>query len=135
MKRAVKLICFYHHIVTFAQNIVCAIVLGDTTEEGITVEMTLVHYMGTHSGCCGLAVSTRETKSLMGLGESAKHLCALLDFESTLTEKRQFLVFVGYRRSINHETRLLVATSMWNLVNVLLIVDKGTFQFQLPCEL
>ena len=67
MKRAVKLVGFYHHIVTFAQNIVCAVVLGDSSKEGIAVKMALMHYVCTHRGCCGLTVGTGKTQSLVCL--------------------------------------------------------------------
>ena len=65
VERAVKLVGFNDHKVGIGEDIVGAVVLGDTTQEGITVKMALVHDVGTHGGRGGLTVCTSHTESLM----------------------------------------------------------------------
>ena len=48
VERTVELIGLDDHEVGVGEDIVGAIVLRDTTEEGVAVEMALVHDMGTH---------------------------------------------------------------------------------------
>ena len=61
VETAVELIGFNHDIVGVGEDIICAVVLGDASEEGIAVEVALVHDMSTHGGCCRLTVGSSDT--------------------------------------------------------------------------
>ena len=87
MEAAVEFIGLDYNEVGVGEDIVVAIVLGDKSEEGIAVEMTLVHDVGTHSGCRGLTMCSCHTKSLVGLGQCAQYLSALLYLETIITEE------------------------------------------------
>ena len=134
MERAVELVGFYHHIVTTAENIVGGIVFGDASEEGVAVDGTLVHDMGAHGGCGGLAMGACHAESLVGTGERAQHLGALLYLESLLAEEDQFLVVGGDGRGIDHETVVFVLAHVGDFRYILLVVDEHTLTFELSGE-
>ena len=62
VERAVELIGLDNHIVALlAQYVVRLVVLRDTAEESIAVDVALVHDVSAHCGGCCLAVCTGET--------------------------------------------------------------------------
>ena len=65
MERTVELVGFNHHEVGVGEDIVGAVVLGDTTEECVAVKMAFMHDVGTHSGRGGLTVCAGYAESLV----------------------------------------------------------------------
>ncbi len=66
MERTVELVCLNHNKVAMVrEDIISAIVLGYTTKEGITVQMTLVHKVCTHTGSRCLSMCSCKAKTLM----------------------------------------------------------------------
>ena len=112
METAVKLVSLNHDVVALAEDVVGAIVLGDSSEEGVAVYVALVHNVGTHGGCGGLAVGSGKAQTLVGAGEGTEHLGALLDGEAALTEKDHLLVLGGDGGSIDDQTGGCVATRL-----------------------
>ena len=104
MEGTVELIGLNDYVVGIRENIVGAVVLRDTSEEGITIQMTLVHDMGAHGRCGGLTMSSSHTQSFMSLCQGAQHLSTLLNFETILTEIPEFLMTVWYSRCVYNET-------------------------------
>ena len=51
-------------------------------------------------------MGTCHAESLMGLCQRTKHLGALLDFKTILTEELEFLVAIRNSRRIDDETRM-----------------------------
>ena len=135
MERAVELVCFYHYIVTLIRkNVVCAVVLGYSSKEGVAVDVALVHDVCTHCGGACLAVCAGYAESVVCECERAEYLGSLLYFESSVAEELQFLVFGGYRRCVDYEAGFRVAACMRNLVDVLFIVDEHSFALKLVCQ-
>ena len=110
VETAVKLVSLNHDVVALAEDVVGAIVLGDSSEEGVAVYVALVHDVGTHGGCGGLAVGSGKAQALVGAGECTEHLGALLDGEAALTEKDHLLVLGRDGGSIDDQTGGCVAT-------------------------
>ena len=96
MERTVELIGFYYHIIGIGKNVIGAIVLGDTTQEGIAVQMALMHDMCTHGRCGGLTMSTCHTEAFVFTSQCTEHLCTLFYFKTVLTEILQFLMVGRY---------------------------------------
>ena len=71
MEGTVELIGLDDHVVGVREDIVGAVVLRDTAKEGITVQLALVHDMGTHCRCGGLSMGSCHTESLVGLCQRA----------------------------------------------------------------
>lgn len=66
VEAAVELIGLYNDVIAaVGENIVCAIVLRDTTEESVAVDMTLVHDMGAHRRRSSLSVGSCHAKSFV----------------------------------------------------------------------
>ena len=135
VERTVELIGLDDDVIGVGEDIVGAIVFGDASEEGITVEVALVHDMGAHGRRGGLTVGTCHAESLMGLCQRTEHLGALLDLKTVLTEELEFLVAIRNSRRIDDETRLLLLAGMGNLIDILLIMDEHTFLLQSAGEL
>ena len=93
--------------------------------------MTLVHDVSTHRRGSRLAVGTSNTQSLVLTGQRTQYLCTLLYLETILTEINEFLMVGRDGWCIDDETVLLLTTSMWYLVDILLIVDEHAFFLQL----
>ena len=93
-----------------------------------------MHDVGTHRRGGRLAVGTGHAQSLVGLGEGAEHLGALLYLEAVLPEVLEFLVGIGDGRGIDDEARLLLLAGVGNLVDVLLVVDEHTLLLQTACQ-
>ena len=105
-----------------------AVVLGDTTQEGITVEMALVHDVSTHTTRRGLTVSTCHAESLHLLGEDAQHLSTLHHLETILAEILQFCMLLRNGRGIDHQTLAGILAGMGNLVDIFFIVFQSSGQ-------
>src|SRR5574344_1041043 len=135
VESTVEFISLNNYEIAVAQYVVGAIVLGDTSEEGIAVQMTLVHDMCTHGGCGSLSVCTSHTEAFMSTGESTQYLCTLLYRKTVLTEIFQFLVLSGDGWSIDYQTRLSISASLWNLMYIFLVMDEHTLAFQLFSQL
>ena len=66
VKTAVELICLYNDVIAVVgENIVCAIVLRDTAEESVAVDVALVHDMGAHRRRGGLSVGSCHAESFV----------------------------------------------------------------------
>ena len=130
MKTTVKLIGLDDYKIGVGEDIIGAIILGNTSEESITVKMALMHNMGTHRRCSGLTMGTGYTKSLMGLSQRAEYLSALLNLETVLTEIPKFLMMIRDGWRIDNQTRLFSLAGMWYLVDVFLIMNEHALFFQ-----
>ena len=104
MERTIELVGFDDHEVRIGQDVVGAVVLRDTAQEGIAVEMALVHDMSTHGAGSRLAMRTCHAESFMLTGQRAEHLGTFLDFETVLTEETQFLMIFRDSGRINNQT-------------------------------
>ena len=132
MEAAVELVSLYNHIVALiAQDIVCAIILGNSTKEGIAVHGALMHYMGAHRGSCGLPVCSCHTESFMCTGQHSQHLCPFLHIKVILTEEDKFLMVLRDGRGVNNESGVLILACMGNLVYIFFIMNQHPFFFQL----
>ena len=132
VERTVELVGLYHHIVALlAQNIVGAIVLRDTTQEGIALHMTLMHDVGAHGRSGGFAMCTGKTKAFVGTGQRAQHLCPFLNLKSFLAKPYQFFVLGWNGRRIDDERGLQLLTGMGNVVDTLFIVNEHALFLQL----
>ena len=94
MERTIEFVSLDDYEVRIRQNVVGAVVLRDATQEGIAVEMALVHDMSTHGAGSSLAMRTSHAESLMLTCQCAEHLSTFLDLETVLTEETQFLMIL-----------------------------------------
>ena len=135
VERTVEFIGLNHHVVAlFGEDIVGAVVLGDTSEEGITVDAALVHDVGAHGGSGGLAVSACHAKSFVRAGEDAQHLGALLNFEAVFTEIHQFGMLSRNGRGVDDQRGTGIAAGLRNQIHVLFIVNQRTLFLELHGE-
>ena len=130
----VKLISLDDDVVGIREDIVCAVVLGDAPQEGIAVEMALVHDVGAHGGSSCLAVRTSHTESFVGLCQYAKHLGSLHNLKTVLSEEDQFLMISGYGRCVNDKACLLLFAGKGYTFHVFLVVDHHSFLLKLMGE-
>ena len=131
MERTVELVGFNHYEIGIRQDIVRAVVLGDTAEESVAVEMALVQDVGTHGARCSLAMCSCHTESLMVSCQCSQHLGALLYFETILTEILQLFMILRNSRRIDDQTRILLLTDEGYFFHIFLIVDEHALAFQL----
>ena len=135
MERAVELVGLNDDIVALVgQDIVGAVVLGDTTEESIAVDMTLMHDMCTHCRCRCLSMCTCHAESLMCTGQYAEHLRTFLNLKAILTEVSEFLVCTWYGRSEHHECGLRITACIRNLFHIILVMKYHSFLLKSPCQ-
>ena len=66
--------------------------------------------------------------------QCAKHLCTFLNIEIVLGEPLQFFMGAGDGWCVDHEARFVVATGMWNVFDIFLIMDEHSFLFELLCQ-
>ena len=123
-----------HEVALVGEDVVGAVILGYATQERVAVDMALVHDVGAHGGSGGLAVCAGEAESLVGTGQGAQHLGALLYGEPPLAEEAEFLVRGGDGGSEHHQACLRVAAGVGYLVHVLLVVDEHALLLQLARE-
>ena len=71
VERTVELISFNDDIIRVGEDIVGTIILRDTTEKCVTVQVSLVHDVSTHGRCRGLAVCTCHAQTFMFLSQGA----------------------------------------------------------------
>ena len=136
VETAVKLICLDDYEVALVrENVVGAIVLGDSSEEGIAVEMALVHDVGTHGRSRSLAVCTCHAQSLVGAGQGTKNLRTLLDGESILAEVNQLLVLSRDGWCIDNQRISGILASLRDEIYILFVVDEHSFFLQLVSEI
>ncbi len=135
VERAVKLISLNNHIIAFiAEQIVCAIVLGDASHKCVALLWRLHQQMGNHCCCRRLAVCACHTKSFHALRQYTQNLSPFFDFKITLTEIIQLLMVFGNGGSINHQRCLLIAECFRNQVGVILKVQVCTFFEHSVCQ-
>ena len=135
VETAVKLVSLDDDIVAVVtQDIVGAIVLGDTAQKGVAVDMALVHDVGAHGRCRSLAVCACHTESLMRSGKRAQHLCPLLNGKAVLPEIDQFLMPRWYGWGVDDQTGGCVLAHGGYGVHVFLVVDGHAFLLQLSGE-
>ena len=104
MERTVELVCLNHNKVAMVrEDIISAIVLGNTTKEGVTVQMTLVHKMCTHTGSRCFSMCSSKAKTLMCAGECAENLCTFLNLKAILTEVNQLSVVRRDGRCVDYQ--------------------------------
>ena len=132
MERTVKLISFYHYIVTFLrQQQVCAVVLGNASQKRVTLHVRLMQQMCRHGGSGGLAMRTCHTESLACASQHTQYLRAFLNLKTMVTEKRKFGVFLGNGRSIDNKRRIFLLKILAYQIHIILIMDLCTFLYQL----
>ena len=71
-----------------------------------------------------------HTQALHLSGQRTKHLGTLLDIKTVLTKILQFLVICWDSRRIDHQTVVLVLAGLWDLVNILFIVNQNALLLQ-----
>ena len=128
MERAVELVGFNHHIVTrIRKDIIGSVVLGNTTEESIAIHVRLMQDVCNHrrSGC--LAMSSCHAKSFVLIRQKAQYLRTLLNLETVLTEKDQFLMFGRNGWCIDHQGGILILETILNQLYIFLIMNQSTF--------
>ena len=104
MERTVELVCLNHNKVAMVrEDIISAIVLGNTTKEGVTVQMTLVHKVCTHTGSRCLSMCSSKAKTLMCSGECAENLCTFLNLKAILAEVNQFSMLRRDGRCVDYQ--------------------------------
>lgn len=129
---AVELIGLNDDIVAgLGKDIVGTVVLRNTTQEGVAVDVALVHDVSAHGRRRRLAVCAGNTKSFVRARQHAKYLGALLHFKTIVAEVLQFLMLCRNGRGIDDQTRLAVTASVGNLVDILFVVNDHTFLFEL----
>ena len=109
MERTVELVCLDDNIVRIGQDVVGAVVLRNASKEGITVQMALMHDMGTHGRRGRFAVRSCHTQALMLTGQRSQNLSALLYLKAILTEIFQFLMVGWDSWRIDHQTKNALA--------------------------
>ena len=131
MERAVKLIGFYHHIRTFlAQDIIGSVILGDSAQESITVNMTLMQNMSRHAAGGGLAMRACHAQCLQALAQGAQNLSTLLHRETMMEEMRKLGVTGRNGRRVYHQGTLWRKEYLGYLCEVVFIMNLRTFLFQ-----
>ena len=131
MEGAVKLVGLDHHIGTcLREEVVGAVVLADTAEEGVASHMALMEQMGGHRGGGGLAVGTGHTKGLEGATQSAEHLSTLMQLIAAVLIETQLAMITGDGGGIDYERGGLVLEAGGDKVNIVLIMQAGPFGLQ-----
>ena len=131
MEGAVKFVRFNHHIFAFSRKqIVCAIVFGDTPQEGIASHMTLVQQVRRHCRSGGLAVCACHTQPLHGLGERAQHLCALVEFKTIFAKPCHFLMIGRDGRCVDHQCLLGIAARCRNQFGIIFKMNLDAFSLE-----
>ena len=128
---AVELIGLDDNEIGVGEDVVRAVVLRNASQEGVAVQMALVHDMSTHGAGSGLAVRTSHTESLMLACQRSQHLGTLLDVEAVVAEELQFLMFGRDSRGIDDQTRLRLAAGSGNGIDILFVMDEHTLRLQL----
>ena len=131
MERTVELISFNHHVVAVVrEDIVCAVVLGDASKEGVAVNTALVHDMSAHRRGSRLAVSTSNTQSFVRASQRTQYLCTFLNLKSFLTEIDQFLVLSRDSRCVDDQRFSRNATGLWNQFHIFCVMNQHAFLLQ-----
>ena len=132
MERAVELVGLNHYVVALlAQDVVGAIILRDASQEGIAVLMALMHDVGAHGRCGGLAVCTCKAEAFVSTGEGTQYLCAFLYLKAVFAEPHHLLVLTGYGRGIYDQCGGRFLTGMGYHIDVFLVVNQHAFFLQL----
>ena len=121
----------YDEVAAVGQYVIGAVVFGNAAEEGIAVQMTLMHDVCAHGRCGCFSMCTGKAKPFVCAGERAEYLCAFLDFKTVLMEVNQFRMGSRNGGSEDNQCRCRLPAFFRNEPDILFIVDIHPFFFQL----
>ena len=131
VERTVELVGLDHHIVAiFVQQIVCAIVLGDTTQEGVASHLAFVQQVCQHRRRSRFAVRAGYAQTLCAACEQTEYVCSFLNFKTLCAKPCHFFVVGWYGWGVDHQRVRLVAKGFWYQVGIVFIMQLSPFCFK-----